>query len=68
MERTSANQYGYIASYKGKRFDVYTDKGIYAAQLLAAEYFKVPANKSHQVFVKLCERPNGEDVIHVPDF
>ena len=68
MERTSPTQYGYITSYKFKRYDVYIDKGAYAAQLLAAEYFKVPANKSWQIIVILCERPTGEPVTHTPDF
>jgi hypothetical protein len=68
MERSSPTEYGYIASYKSQRYDVYTDKGIYAAQLIAAEHFKVPANKSHQVCVVLCERPNSETVIHTADF
>lgn len=56
--------YGYICMYKGKRFEVYTDKGIYQAQLLGAAHFGVPVRKSHLVSTTLCERPNGEAVVH----
>ena len=56
--------YGYICMYKGKRFEVYTDKGSYQAQLLAATHFGVKAHKSWQIYTTLCERPNGEAVIH----
>lgn len=60
--------YGYIAFYKGKRWEVRTDKGIYEAQLLAADYFKVPRKNSYKVHVVLAERPDGSVVEHIPDF
>jgi hypothetical protein len=56
--------YGYKAFYKGKEWEVYTDKGMYGAQLLAAAHFGVPAKKSHLVHVVLCERPDGSTVVH----
>jgi hypothetical protein len=56
--------FGYIAFYKGKRHEVRTDKGIYTAQLLAADFFKVARKKSYLVHVVLAERPDGTQVVH----
>ena len=53
--------FGYLAFYRGKRFEVYTDQGKYAAQTLAAAHFK--ARKQHEVDVYLCERPDGTTVL-----
>jgi hypothetical protein len=63
--REMADQYGYKAFYKGKEWEVYTDKGTYGAQKLAAAHFGVKPNKSFQVHVVLCERPDGSTVEHV---
>jgi len=52
--------HGYIAIYRGKRFEVRTDKGKYAAQTIAAAHFK--ARKQHEVDVYLCETPDGSAV------
>lgn len=53
---------GYIAIYKGKRIEVYSDTS-YHAQLEAAKIFK--AKKSYEVSVYLCEK-QGEQVTHDP--
>ena len=63
MEATT-NSYGYIAMYKGKKIEVYSDTS-YHAQLEAARIFK--AKKSYEVDVYLCEK-NGQEVIHTADF
>ena len=57
--------YGYKAFYKGREWEMYTDGGMYKAQLLAAAHFGVKANKSFMVHVVLCERPDGTTVEHV---
>lgn len=57
--------YGYICMYKGKKFEVYTDKGIYVAQLLGAQHFGVKTSKSFLVSTTLCELPSGDAVVQV---
>jgi len=57
---------GYVAFYKGKRLELYSDT-IYHAQLDAAKHFGVKPNKSYQVSVHLCEK-EVEPVIHTADF
>jgi len=49
---------GYIAMYKGKQIELYTDKGSYGAQLEAARIFK--AKNSYEVNVYLCEVQDKE--------
>ena len=51
---------GYIALYRGKRFEVYAETKS-DAQLLAATHFK--ARKAHEVDVYFCERPDGSTVL-----
>ena len=55
---------GYIATYKGKRTEVYAETS-YKAQQIAAAFFK--AKKSWEVDVYLCEQ-HGKEVIHTADF
>lgn len=55
---------GYIATYKGRRTEIYAETS-YKAQQLAAAFFK--AKKSWEVDVYLCEKA-GEQVIHAPNF
>ena len=50
---------GYIASYRGKRIEVYAPSS-YAAQTQAAAQFK--ARKAYDVSVYLCERADGSIV------
>ena len=57
-------QYGYIVFYQGKRAEIWTDKGAYAAQKEAAKLFKVPPKKEYLISVNLAERPDGSEVIH----
>ena len=52
---------GYKALYKGKWIEVYANTS-YEAQQKASVIFK--AKKSYDVTVILCERANGEQVIH----
>lgn len=59
-------EYGYLAFYKGKRFELYSDT-LYHAQLDAAKHFGVKPSKSYLVSVTLCEK-GGESVIHTADF
>jgi hypothetical protein len=56
------SKYGYIALYKGKRLEIYSDKGIYPAQVEAAKQFK--AKKVWEVHIVLAERPDGTEVVH----
>lgn len=51
---------GYIAFYKGKRFEVYAET-ILKARDLAAAHFK--AKKAYDVAVMLAEK-DGETVLH----
>jgi hypothetical protein len=60
------DQNGYIASYRGRNMEVYSDT-IYHAQLEAAKAFGIKPNKSYLVNVSLCEI-GGEPVIHTADF
>lgn len=55
-------KHGYIATYKGKRLEIWSDKGIYSAQVEAAKQFK--AKKVWEVNITLCERPDGSEVVH----
>ena len=64
MNMTENTKYGYVAFYKGKRYELYSDS-LYHAQLDAAKYFKVSPKKSYTVHVVLAERPDGTEVIHV---
>lgn len=57
--------YGYIAFYKDRRHELYTNKGMYQAQLEAARYFGVPAKKSYLVHVALAELPDGKQYSHI---
>ena len=45
--------YGYMAIYKGKRFEVYTNEGIFAAKCKAAAKFKT---KTSNIDIYLCEK------------
>ena len=56
---------GYIAIYKSKRIEIWADSS-YHAQVEAAKQFK--AKKSYEVDVYLCERADGSEVVHTPDF
>lgn len=56
---------GYLAMYKGKEFEIYTEKGIYQAQLIAMEHFKT--KKGWEISINLCEK-DGKEVIHTADF
>lgn len=49
----------FIAIYKGKRHELYSDSK-YHAQLEAAEFFKVPAKDSYKVDVYLAEEEKGD--------
>ena len=52
-------EFGYIAMYRGKKYEVYA-KSSYDAQQKMAKYLK--AKKSYEVDVYLCEKPNGKQV------
>lgn len=58
-------QCGYKAFYKRKEIEVYADSA-YEAQKKAAKQFK--AKKEYEVTVVLCEKPDGKQVVHTPDF
>ena len=60
----TTNENGYIATYKGRRTEIYAETS-YKAQQLAAAFFK--AKKSWEVTVYLCEH-KGKDVINATDF
>lgn len=63
-DQDKTNLYGYLAMYNGKKYEVWTDKGSYEAQNIAAEYFRVPKSKGYKISVNLCVKPNNEAVIH----
>jgi hypothetical protein len=58
-------QNGYKAFYFGRETEVYADTS-YEAQTIAAKHFK--AKKTNDVTVILCEKPDGEQVVHTADF
>ena len=58
MDKSSL--YGYLAMYKNKKYEVWTDKGKYEAQKIAQAYFK--AKKEYEIIIELCVRPNGKEV------
>jgi hypothetical protein len=49
---------GYIAIFKGKRLEVYSDSGIYDAKCKASEIFKT---KTSNIDIYLCEK-EGQQV------
>lgn len=55
--------FGYVCFYRGKRIEVRALRS-FDAQEIAAKIFK--AKKSWEVTVVLAEKPNGEEVVHVP--
>ncbi|MES2367033.1 MAG: hypothetical protein V4563_14250 [Pseudomonadota bacterium] len=55
----------YTAFYRGKEIEVSAETS-YKAQQIAAAQFK--AKKQWEVTVVLCERADGSQVIHTPDF
>lgn len=57
--------HGYVALYKGRRVEVRAPTA-YAAQQQAA--IKLRARKTYEVIVALCERADGSQVTHTPDF
>lgn len=60
MNKELEGKCGYIALYKGKKIEVYTNTS-YDAQLKAAQIFK--AKHSYDVSVYLCEK-DGKEVLH----
>lgn len=56
---------GYVAVYNGRRIELYA-KSQYAASEKAKNHFNPPKSKRHMVTTMLCERENGEPVIHTP--
>lgn len=57
-------QYGYIAMFKGKREEIYSDT-LYHAKVEAIKRFKPPKKQEHMVVVMLAEK-DGKPVIHSP--
>ena len=55
--------FGYVCFYRGERIEVRALRS-FDAQEIAAKIFK--AKKSWEVAVRLAEKPNGEEVVHVP--
>jgi hypothetical protein len=60
------HDYGYLATYNGKRCEVYAPTS-YRAQQLAVEFWKLGRKQGYRVNVTLCERPDGSPVIHVAE-
>lgn len=61
------DQYGYVAGLHGAKLEVYAPSQ--AAALRAALDFWKPFKKDRPyVWVKLAERPDGSQVVHVADF
>ena len=60
-------KYGYKAFYGGREIEIYAAT-LYAAKLEAIRFFCVKKGKEHLVTVILCERADGSEVTHIPDF
>lgn len=60
--------YGFIALFKGKKFEV-SGKGmtLWQAKQKAIEYFKIPKSQQGLLSVTLAEK-NGKPVVHIADF
>ena len=54
---------GYVCFYGSKRLEVYAET-TYKAQQKAAVILAVPTKKQYLISVTLCERANGEQVVH----
>ena len=54
---------GYICFLKGKRIEVFAETSL-KAQRKAAEIFKT--KKSYEIATVLAQKPDGENVIHIP--
>lgn len=54
--------YGYIAFYNGKQFELYAPSKWEAAKL-AQTHFKVPKSRQGLLSVELAEREDGSEVI-----
>jgi len=55
---------GYKAFFKGREIEVRAETS-YRAQLEAAKVLKVKDKDRHQITVVLCEKADGESVVHV---
>ena len=55
---------GYVALYKGKRYEVEAET-TYQAQGLAARHFGVKSSRAYTVTVVLAEK-DGKQVVHTP--
>lgn len=62
MENSNAGKNGYLARYKNKEVEVWTNEGIYKAQCEAQKL--LGAKKSYEVSIALCVRADGSEVIH----
>lgn len=60
----SSKLHGYLTMYNGKKYEVWTNSGTYAAQNIACEYFRVPKNKGYKIIVNLCVKPENIEVVH----
>jgi len=58
---------GYIGYYKGKKMEVLTEKGIYAAKCQMAKEHNIKDKDICKINIMLAEK-NGEQVIHSPLF
>jgi len=68
MENNKTNGLnGYKAFYNDKETDIWAND-LYEAKQKAIAYFKPKKSKEHMVSVHLCEKANGEQVEHTPDF
>ena len=57
--------HGYLCFHKSRKVEVRAASS-YAAQVKAAN--ALGAKKAYEVIVALCERPDGSQVTHTPDF
>lgn len=55
--------YGYVAFFKGTRYEVY-GKTLIAARDIVQKHCK--AKKGYDINIMLAEKPNGETVTHHP--
>ena len=58
---------GYIGYYKGKKMEVLTEEGIYAAKCQMAKEHNIKDKNICDINIMLAEK-NGEQVVHKPAF
>lgn len=59
--------YGYVFFYQAQRLELHA-ASLYDARQQALAKFKPPKSRAHLVHGMLAARPDGQPVVHSPDF